>query len=210
MHCLISNSTYSLDFQLPVKPLPKSVIERSFFPPTPCNVWSSPRLHSSISDLTSTVILVFSLAYRIVLYADDILLYKSILGPQDMTSFQNNVNLFNNRDADNHLAVNPLKTRFMFISHSHSFNFLPLLLNGSKLEKVSHFKYLGVWISDDLSWAKHIESVCSKSRRTLSCIFRTLSPYCDPLYIHKSQVMLNWHFCYPHFWITVTIVTFHL
>ena len=135
---------------------------------------------SSISDSTSTVTLVFPLAYRILLYADVILLYNPILGPHDMTSFQNNINLFNNRDADNHLAVNPLKTKFMFISHSHSFNFLPLLLNGSKLEKVSHFKHLGVWISDDLSWAKHIESVYSKSRRTLSYIFRTLLPYCEP------------------------------
>ena len=64
----------------------------------------------------------------------------------------------------------------MFISRSRSFNFPPLFLNGSKLEKVSHFKYLGVWISDDLSWSKHIESICSKSRRNLGYIFRTFHP----------------------------------
>ena len=52
--------------------------------------------------------------------------------------------------------------------------------------------YLGVWISDDLSWSRHIESICSKSRRSLGCIFRTFSPHCDPaavLSLYKSQVL---------------------
>ena len=64
----------------------------------------------------------------------DILLYKPISGPEDMTSFQDDINLFSNWVVDNHLALNPLKTKFMYISRSCSFNFPPLLLNGSKLE----------------------------------------------------------------------------
>ena len=83
----------------------------------------------------------------------------------------------------------------MLISRSRSrpCNFTPLFLNGSKLERVSHFKYLGVRISDDLSWSKHFESICSKSRRSLGYIFRTFSPHCDPaavLSLYKSQVLL--------------------
>lgn len=64
----------------------------------------------------------------------DILLYKPISGPEDMTSFQDGINLLSNWVVDNHLALNPLKTKFMYISRSRSFNFSPLLLNGSKLE----------------------------------------------------------------------------
>ena len=157
------------------------------------NIRSSPRLHSwsfiVSHDLCDTH---FSPGTKILLYADDISLYKPISGPEDTTSFQEDINLLSNWVADNRLALNPLKTKFMFISRSRSFNFPPLLLNGSKLEKVSHFKYIGVWISDDLSWSKHIESICSKSCRTLGYIFRTFSPCCEPeavLSLYKSQVL---------------------
>ena len=45
-----------------------------------------------------------------------------------------------------------------------------------KTIKLKECKYLGVWISDDLTWTKHIESVCNRSRGLLGYIFRTLSP----------------------------------
>jgi len=47
-------------------------------------------------------------------------------------------------------------------------------VNGSPLEVMKCFKYLGVWISDDLSWSLHIESVCSRARRLLGFIYRFL------------------------------------
>ena len=103
-----------------------------------------------------------------------------------MTSIQDDVNVLTNWVADNRLALNAVKIKFMFLSCSRSFNFSPLLLNGSKLD--SHFKHLGVW----MSLLKHIENICSKSCRTLGCIFRTFSPYCDPeaiLSFYKSQVL---------------------
>ena len=34
------------------------------------------------------------------------------------------------------------------------------------------FKYLGVFISHDLSWGEHIQSVCSKARRILGLLYR--------------------------------------
>ena len=79
----------------------------------------------------------------------------------------------------------------MLISHSHSrpCNFPPLFLNGSNPERVSHFKYLGVWISYDLSRSKHIESICSKSCRSLGYNIRTFLPHCDPAAVLSSQVL---------------------
>ena len=136
----------------------------------------------------------FSPGTKILLYADDILLYKPSSGPEDMTSFQDDINLLSNWVADtcNHLALNPLKTKCMFISCSRSFNFPPWFQTRESLS----FQILGVWISDDLSWSKHIESICSKSRRTLGYIFRTFSPYCDPEPVLSSYQCWSMHVWY--------------
>ena len=71
-------------------------------------------------------------------------------------------------------------------------NFPPLYINNIQIEHVSHFKYLGVWISDDLTWSKHVESVCCKARRILGYMFRTFSPHCNQdliIALYKCQVL---------------------
>ena len=71
-------------------------------------------------------------------------------------------------------------------------NFPPLYLNNVQIESVSHFRYLGVWISDDLSWSKHVESICCKARRILGYMFRTFPPHCNQASIiahYKCQVL---------------------
>ena len=35
------------------------------------------------------------------------------------------------------------------------------------LDKVSSFKYLGVWITKDLSWSKHVSEVCIKAKMVI-------------------------------------------
>ena len=82
-----------------------------------------------------------------------------------------------------HLTLNTSKTKYMIISRSHSIasalrcNGTPLeqvrehtvnndlmegkitslLLNSESLEEVAQFKYLGITISDDLSWSKQAQ-----------------------------------------------------
>ena len=48
----------------------------------------------------------------------------------------------------------------------------PLLLEGHPLDQVKMFKYLGVLLSHDLSWGKHVQSVCSKARKILGLLYR--------------------------------------
>ena len=40
-------------------------------------------------------------------------------------------------------------------------------LEGTVLENVDSFKYLGVTITKDLKWNTHISNVCTKANRTL-------------------------------------------
>ena len=130
---------------------------------------------------------------KLMMFADDIMLYKPISSPHNITNFQDDVNLVYAWVSNNHLSININKTKFMLISRRrgrlHSF---PLYLSNTLIEKVHHFKYLGVWISDDLSWSKHVETICCKARRLLGYTFRTFSPYCDQasiIAIYKSQVL---------------------
>ena len=92
----------------------------------------------------------------------------------------------------NHLSVNVAKTKYLIISRraQSTCHYPLLLLDGAAIELVRHYKYLGVWISDDLTWSKHIDSVCCKARCLLGYMYRTFSLYCEPstvLTLYKSQ-----------------------
>ena len=66
------------------------------------------------------------------------------------------------------------------------------LLRGGPIEKVDHYKYLGIWISSNLTWSKHIDSICCKARQLLGFISRTFAPHCSPeaiIILYKSQVL---------------------
>ena len=56
---------------------------------------------------------------------------------------------------------------------------LTIQLNGIPLEKVEHFKYLGVLFSSDLSWSTHIDSICSKARKLVGLLYRRFSANVD-------------------------------
>ena len=139
----------------------------------------------------------FSKDSHLMMYADDLLLFKPISCQQDLLTFQCDVNLISQWTLQNHLSLNCNKTKYMLISRSRPcscnyFNF-PIYVNNNQIERVHQYKYLGVWISDDLTWAKHIESICNRSRRLLGYIFRTFSQHCSPdssiLHIYKTQVL---------------------
>jgi len=44
-------------------------------------------------------------------------------------------------------------------------------LNRSRLEIVNSVKYLGITISSDLSWAKHVNVISSKARKLVGLLF---------------------------------------
>jgi len=124
---------------------------------------------------------------KLMMFADDIMLFKLISTPYDATLFQADVNLVNDWVCNNHLTINTSKTKFTLTK-----NFPPLYINNIQIESVSHFKYLGVWISDELTWSKHVESICCKARRILGYMFRTFSSHCNQdsiIALYKCQVL---------------------
>ena len=52
-----------------------------------------------------------------------------------------------------------------------------IILHGTVLESVPSAKYLGVTISDNLSWTPHIDSVSKKANQTLGFLKRNIKVY---------------------------------
>ena len=91
-------------------------------------------------------------------------------------------------------TVNSSKTKCMLLSQkcSQAHHLPPFYLNGSVIEPVEHCKYLGFWISSNLTWIKNVESVSCKAQRLLSFMFTRFSPLCKPetsIILSKSQVL---------------------
>ena len=80
---------------------------------------------------------------------------------------------------------------FISLKPSSFFSSFPLLcLNGSSLELVSSYKYLGVLISSNLSWSLHIDSICRKSRQILGLLFRHFYRHSSPSALFKLYIAL--------------------
>ena len=74
--------------------------------------------------------------------------------------------------SNNNMQLNPKKCKEMRVSflHYNSCELQPIASGGIYIEEVTSFKLLGVYISNDLSWAVHCEYVVKKANRRLYAI----------------------------------------
>ena len=50
---------------------------------------------------------------------------------------------------------------------------MQLLMNNQPIERVSCVKFLGIWISCNLSWNDQIDRMCKKARKTIGYLHRS-------------------------------------
>ena len=112
------------------------------------------------------------LSSKLVLYADDILLYRSIETSADYNLIQEDVNNIEQWMVNNSLTLNTAKCKQMLITRTKTHHQHQLYLSDQPLEQVQNYKYLGVTITSNLSWSDHIQSVCLKSRRLVGLLYR--------------------------------------
>ena len=92
---------------------------------------------------------------KVFLYADDTTI---IYSGYDINKLQQNINSdlkkINEWMTQHQLTINTSKTKYMIIHNSRNINF-NIKYNNEILEKVDHFKYLGVWFDHKMSWDVH-------------------------------------------------------
>ena len=120
-------------------------------------------------------------AGNLSLYADDILLYRRIQNIEDFAFLQNDVTKLCSWTNDNLLDFNAIKCKYMLISKRRE-PILPVVLtvNSSPLERVDAYKYLGVWITSDLTWSKQVTEVCKKARQKIGILYRKYYQHATP------------------------------
>ena len=105
------------------------------------------------------------------LFADDCLLYRVIRDMQDHLALQEDLQNLENWATEWGMKFNATKCYTLPIKQKTSFMYQ---LDNTFLKEVSSNPYLGLNISDDLTWNFHINSMCKKASSTLGFIRRNL------------------------------------
>ena len=185
---------------------------------------SSLLIESTNSMIYVNSIFELTLNSKLMLYADDMLLYRVVDNPEDLGLLQQDTDTISEWVSTHHLTLNISKTKYMIISRGYAItsalrcNDTPLervmehtvngdlmegkitslFLNNDSLEDIPQFKYRGVTITDDLSWSKQVSSVVSKARRILGMIYCKFYRFCGTstlLRLYKAYVKPHLEYC---------------
>ncbi len=104
----------------------------------------------------------------IVKFADDIVVL-GLISNNDETAYLDEVERLTSWCQDNCLSLNVSKTKELIVDFRKRQQRpnTPLMISGTPVEKVSSFKYLGLNISEDLTWTAHIQTQVKKARHRL-------------------------------------------
>uniref|UniRef100_A0A8K9WVF6 Reverse transcriptase domain-containing protein n=1 Tax=Oncorhynchus mykiss TaxID=8022 RepID=A0A8K9WVF6_ONCMY len=115
------------------------------------------------------------------LYADDTILYTSGSSLDTMlTNLQTSFNAIQLSFRDLQLLLNASKTKCMLFNRSLPAPARPssiTTLDGSDLEYVDNYKYLGVWLDCKLSFQTHIKHLQSKTKSRIGFLFRNKASF---------------------------------
>ena len=124
------------------------------------------------------------------LYADDTILYCFSDSVQKAAhNLQLAFDVVQKSLLDLKLALNADKTKFMMFTKGRVFdNTDPHLytLNGTAIERVPHYKYLGIWLDEKLTFNTHIECLTKNLRMKLGFFYRNRS--CFPMHTRKRLI----------------------
>ncbi|KAK7093437.1 hypothetical protein V1264_012780 [Littorina saxatilis] len=118
---------------------------------------------------------------KVKLFADDSLLFRNISNQQDQMLLQQDLEALEKWEQEWQMEFNPSKCVVMNIMPNKNKILLPsnYHLHGQTLETTTESKYLGVTITSNLSWGRHVETAAAKGNRTVGFLRRNFKE-CTP------------------------------
>jgi hypothetical protein len=69
---------------------------------------------------------------------------------------------------DNNLSLNVIKTKEMIVDYrKRRTEHAPILINGAPVKQVESFMFLGIHITNKLTWSKHTKTVMKRARQNI-------------------------------------------
>lgn len=109
---------------------------------------------------------------KIRLYADDCVIYHVINSSSDSCHLQCNLDRIQQWCLKWQMFLNPIKCQFISFTRKHHPFLAEYKLDSTRLSRVTHYKYLGVYFSSNLTWNEHVEHVSAKAYGMLNFLRR--------------------------------------
>ena len=104
---------------------------------------------------------------KIRLFANDTIMYLAINNSEDCQRLQHDLTLLQKWGDEWLMQFNASKCEVLRVSRARTKTPYTYILNGTPLKEADHTKYLGIHISKDLKWNKHIDVTTAKANRSL-------------------------------------------
>jgi hypothetical protein len=93
---------------------------------------------------------------------------------------------------DNNLHLNVSKTKELIVEYrKRRAEHAPIHIDGAEVERIESFKFLGVHITNKLSWSKHTKTVMKRARQPLFTLRRLkkfgMGPAIQDLHTRRCQ-----------------------
>lgn len=121
-----------------------------------------------INDLPSVV------TSQVRLFADDCLMYRPIRSMEDQLALQRDLDSLGRWGDTWGMRFNTKKCNIMSLSRGRSPFSHFYTLCGDILSSVQEAKYLGVNLTEELSWSPHVQAISSRANSTLGFLRRNL------------------------------------
>ena len=132
-----------------------------------------------------------NLGVQILLYADDIKLYKVIHKSEDSRTLQAALNIVSLWASNNRMVINKNKTKSVTFTRKTQYIVTRYYLNTEPIEQCEYIRDLGVIFDNKLLFNRHIQKTVDSARRVFGCIVTNWYFMSNPeviLYLYKMLV----------------------
>ena len=132
------------------------------------------------------------------MYADNTTLYCNIDQHVDEDTINNELVKIWEWMIATKLSLNTTKTKYMvFYTNQRDVTYLNLIINNSIIERVSHFNFLGIMLSYNMTWDTHINHISKKISKATGILYQLKLIYPQRILftLHTTLILQHLQYC---------------